>query len=126
MIHITKNEFFFKWLENFASDIPEKDIKRYVEHFGNYIWHVFSWDLLDKKQYLIGEDAKKEYDKTDKKGAFYIEWFKDNHTKDITWALNTAEALDDFVEIYIVGKNFEWTYIKTHEHGLGPYFFRKK
>ena len=41
------------------------------------------------------------------------------------WNLNTAEALDDFVEIYVVGKDFKWTYIKTHEDMCGPYFMRK-
>lgn len=122
---MTKDEFYVTWLKSFACDIPEKDIKRFVKSYGNYIWHIFSWKLLAEKQYLTGEAAKAEYDKTDKKGASYIEWFKDDHTKDITWALDTAEALEGFTEIYVVGKDFEWTYIKNHED-LGPYFLRKK
>ena len=123
---MTKDEFFIKWLENFASAVPQKSIDRYVEEYGHYIWHVFSWDLLDENQYLVGDVARKTYDDLNKRGAFYINWFKDDHTKDITRDLNTAEALDDFVEVYVVGKNYEWTYIKTHEYALGPYLLFKK
>jgi hypothetical protein len=28
-------------------------------------------------------------------------------------------------ETYIVGKDFKWTYILTHEDGFGPYFMKK-
>ena len=110
----------------FASNIPKKDIQKYVKSTGNYIWHIFSWELLNENQYLIGEKAKEAYDKIDKKGAFYIEWFEDEHTKDIIGDLNTAKSLDDFVEIYVVGKDFKWTYIKTHEGMCGPYFMKSK
>ena len=68
-------------------------------------------------------NVKKTYYKIDKRGAFYIEWFEDKHTKDLTHALSSAKALDSFVEIYVVGKDFKWTYIKTHENDMcGPYF----
>ena len=123
---MTKNEFYQKWMLAFAGGIPKSDVKKYVVSTGNYIWHVFSWELMDADQYLVGDAAKRAYDKTDKRGALYIEWFKDNHTKDITWDLNTATALDNFVEIYVVAKDFSWTYIKTHETGFGPYFLTLK
>ncbi len=123
---MTKEEFYTKWIETFGLNIPKSDIKKYVKSTGNYIWHIFSWELLKKNQYLYGNDAKAAYDKIDKKGAIYIEWFKDKHTKDITWDLNTANALDDFVEIYVVGKDYKWTYIKTHESMCGPDFMKIK
>ncbi len=123
---MTKEEFYNKWIEVFASNIPKKDIQKYVKSTGNYIWHIFSWELLNENKYLIGEKAKEAYDKIDKKGAFYIEWFEDKHTKDMICDLNTAKALDDFVEIYVVGRDFKWTYIKTHEGMCGPYFMINK
>lgn len=58
------------------------------------------------------------------KKELYIEWFEDKHSKDILWNLNTAKALDDLVEVYVVGKDFKWTYIKTHENMCGPYFMK--
>lgn len=122
---MTKNEFFSKWLEVFAADIPNKAIEKYVKATGNYIWHIFSWELLDKSRYLTGEAAKKAYDKTDKSDAIFIDWFEDEETHDITWELKTANTLDSFVEVYVVDKDFKWTYIKTHENMCGPYFMKQ-
>ena len=28
-------------------------------------------------------------------------------------------------DVYIVAEDFSWTYVRTHEEGLGPYFCRK-
>ena len=65
---MTKEEFYNKWIEVFASDIPKKDIQKYVKSTGNYIWHIFSWELLKEDQYLIEDEAKEAYDKIDKRG----------------------------------------------------------
>lgn len=121
---MTKDEFYVKWLETFGGNISKNDIKKYVQSTGDYIWHIFSWDMLAQNKYLCGDEAKQAYDKIDKAGAMYIEWFKDKHTKDITREQNTAADLDNFVEVYVVGKNFGWTYIKTHEGMCGPYFMK--
>ncbi len=123
---MTKDEFCAKWLETFGADIPKSDIKKYVIATGDYIWHIFSWELAEKGRYLTGEEAKKAYDQSDKRGAMYIDWFEDDHTKDMTWDLDKAEALKRFVEVYVVGKDFQWTYIKTHEGYCGPYFMMRK
>ena len=122
-----KREFYKKWLSAFASDISASDIKKYVVSTGDYIWHTFSWELLDENKYLMGEEAKKAYDKEDKSDAIYIEWFENDETKDLTWELSSAKALDKLVEVYVVAKDFSWTYIKTHEGNLcGPYFMKLK
>lgn len=121
-----KEEFYTKWIETFGCNISKSDIKNYVKSTGNFIWHIFSWELLNENQYLTGKDAKEAYDRVDKSGAVYIEWFKDKNTKDLVNDLNTAKALDEFVEVYVVGKNFSWTYIKTHEEVCGPYFMMCK
>lgn len=123
---MTKHDFYTKWLAAFASDISKGELKKYVQSTGNYIWHIFSWGVVNEGRYLVGDDARAAYDKIDKRGASYIEWFEDDHTKDITWDLGSAKALDAFVEIYVVGKEFRWTYIKTHEGNLGPYFLQLK
>ena len=123
---MTKNEFYAKWLEAFGEGIPKSDIKKYVKSTGDYIWHIFSWDLAEKKRYLTGAEAEKAYDQIDKRGAMYIDWFQDDHTKDMTWDLDQADALEKFVEVYVVGKDFQWTYIKTHEGDFGPYFMMRK
>ena len=44
--------------------------------------------------------------------------------KELTAKLNTANALDEMTEIYVVAPDFSWTYIKTHESMCGPYFMK--
>ena len=121
---MTKKEFYLKWLERFAVGIPVKDIKKYVVSTGNYLWHIFSWELIDKKSVLVGDNARSAYNKIDKRGAIYIRWFEDEKTHDITWDLNSAKALDEMVEVYVVASDFSWTYMKTHEGMCGPYFMK--
>ena len=53
---MTKKEFYEKWIQTFASNIPKSDLKKYVVSTGNLIWHIFSWDLLDSKTYFEGEE----------------------------------------------------------------------
>ncbi len=123
---MTKKEFRSNFLNAFASDIPKKDIEKYVISTGNYVWHIFSWELLDKSSFLVGDEARKAYDKIDKSDAYYIEWFEDDCFKKLPQNLCTAAALDDLVEVYVTEKNFKWAYIKTHENDwCGPYFIKK-
>ena len=50
----------------------------------------------------------------------------DDQVQEISEDLCKAKALDDQHEIYVVSKDFTWTYIKTHEHDLcGPYFMKR-
>ena len=93
-----KDVFCTKWLEAFAGGISKRYIKKYVIATGNYIWHIFSWKLAKKNRYLTGAEAEKAYDQIDKRGAMYIDWFEDDHTKDITWDLDKAEALKKFMK----------------------------
>ena len=119
---MTKNDFYSVWLDNFAKDIESKDIDRYVISAGNYLWHVFSWQLLGENKFLTGDRARKAYDEVDKHNAQYIAWFEDDSTKNLNYELCTASALDKMTEVYVVASDFSWTYIKTHECMCGPYF----
>ena len=121
---MTRNEFYSAWLNHFANGITRENIEKYVVSTGNYLWHVFSWELLDKKVFLTGNSARKAYDQIDKHNALYIDWFEDAETKNLTAKLSTAIALDEMTEIYVVAPDFSWTYIKTHESMCGPYFMR--
>ena len=121
---MTKSEFYSAWLSHFANGISREKIEKYVVSTGNYLWHVFSWELLDEKMFLTGNSAIKAYDKIDKHNALYIKWFEDDETKELTANLNTAKDLDRVTEIYVVAPDFSWTYIKTHESMCGPYFMK--
>ena len=121
---MTKKEFRDKWLKTFASSLPRLVVEKYA---NDYIWHIFSYNLLDKGTYSVGDRARAEFEKVNKKGAFYIDWDFDDEPNKLTYDLCAPKALDKFSEIYVVGKDFEWTYIKTHEGDLcGPYFLKLK
>lgn len=123
---MTNKEFYDKWIENFACGVAERDLERYVVSTGNLLWHVFSWELHDKSSYLEGDEAKRAYDTADKGGAIYVEWFENDCPKAIPYEFYRANALDELTEVYAVGRNFDWTYIKTHESSCGPYFMSLK
>ena len=121
---MTKSEFYSEWLNCFASDISKKDIEKYVVSTGDYLWHIFSFGLIDEKAFLTGDGARKAYDRADKNNAFYIEWFDDEEARALTPELCIAKALDGKTEIYVVAEDFSWTYVKTHESTCGPYFIK--
>ena len=121
---MTRDEFYTAWLKHFAEGISEENIERYVVSTGNYLWHVFSWELLDEAKYLVGDSAKDAYNKIDKNNALYIDWFSDDGAKALTQELSNAEALDQMTEGYVAAPDFSWTYIKTHEIMCGPYFMK--
>ena len=120
---MTKDEIYEKWLAAFAGGVSEEDLHNHVMSEGNLLWHVFSWELIDKALFLEGRKAKKAYDKVNKENAVYIEWFE-AETRLITEELTKAKNLDKMTEVYVVASDFSWTYIKTHESFCGPYFIK--
>ena len=121
---MTRAEFYSAWLSHFAKGVSRENIEKYVVSTGNYLWHVFSWELLEKKVFLSGDSARQAYDQTDKHNALYIDWFEDDETKKLTEILSTAKALDEMIEIYVIASDFSWTYIKTHESMCAPNFMK--
>ena len=122
---MTKREFYQNWLATFASTVSKHDIERYVQATGNYIWHVFSFELLDAQRYLVGDEARNAYDRMDKCDALCIQWDEQEAAHELTGEQHASKALDNCTEVYVVGKDFSWTYIKTHESMCGPYFMKR-
>lgn len=115
-----------KWLYHFAKGISKEKLEKYVIDNGNYIWHIFSWELIEKEKYLVGEEARKYFDFVDKNDSVYYEPFEKNNIKELTSQMD-SEYIDKFYEIYIVSDDWSWTYIKTHEgDNCGPYFYKIK
>lgn len=121
---MTKDEFYSKWIAAFAGGVSDEDIQKYVvssEEYNNFIWHVFSWKLVKRGSYLTGKAANKAYSRVDQAGAvFSRDEGKSFHAMNDCYA--SAPAEHESGEFYAVGKDFEWTYISTHECFCGPYF----
>ena len=124
---ITLRKFKSMFIKEYASEVPEDKLYKYVISNGNYIWHLFSWELLSADKYLEGEEAKKAYDLCDKSHAIvFAETTKEKFFK-ITDIYKTSKDIEEQGEVYVFAEDFSWVYINTHEEsiGLGPYFIRK-
>ncbi|MBR1954736.1 MAG: DUF4275 family protein [Clostridia bacterium] len=133
MEHIISTENFVKkFIENFVPSISFQRLKKskcYPPNHG-YLWMVCEHDLVEN---LKGKDAMDAYDSIDKDGA--IEFQYDNGFMGDDIAIPLSKANDSsikiqnnrLIEFYVIGKNFSWCYIVTHEcDGCGPYFIINK
>lgn len=116
-------DFEKEWLSIFAKDISKSQKRKYLSGTGNFIWHMFSYNLVDPKSFLIGDEARAAFDSVNKKGARYYDQEKIRVIRNNSSL--TSEDLDIHGEHYIISKDNSWTYIKTHEDDwCGPYFYR--
>ena len=123
-------EFLNKWIHTFAPNITKSQYKKRIHN--QYIWHAFSWDIIPHGTYLEGDAARNAYDNVDKDDAICLQLWFDEVATPLTEDFDRADKIEtpdgDYAEFYVVGKDFSWTYIVTHETGmgLGPYFMRIK
>ena len=122
---MTKQKFTNQWLRHFAKGVTEKQIEQYVK--DQFIWHVFSWELIKPDGLLVGNDARRAFDIIEKNDCICCDMFGSNGvTNKLSSEYDTAEKIDQkLTEFYVVAQDYSWTYIKTHEGDLcGPYFLR--
>ena len=120
---MTKQKFINQWLRHFAKGVAAEQLKMHVG--GQFIWHVFSFKLIETKNLLVGDSARQAYDQVSKEECIFCDMFGNGGVTDkLSLEYDTAEKIDHvFTEFYVVAKDYSWTYIKTHENGnCGPYF----
>ena len=117
-------DFEKEWLYHFANHVSKSLLRKKVTGRGNFLWHIFSWEIIDKDKYLIGDGARKEFDKVDKSKAKYFSLWEDEPSLKFLEKKMDSEYIDKFSEIYVVASDWSWTYMKTHEEECGPYFYR--
>ena len=122
---MTKQKFINQWLRHFAQGINKSQYEKYVK--DQYIWHVFSWELIKPDGLLIGDAARQAYNDAMKTECIFCDIYNNGGVTDkLSPQYDTAEKIDEnMTEFYVVAKDYSWTYIKTHECDLcGPYFLR--
>ena len=50
-------DFEKEWLYHFANHVSKSLLRKKVTGSGNFLWHIFSWEIIDKGKYLIGGSA---------------------------------------------------------------------
>lgn len=122
---MTKQEYINQWLRRFAKNISKDQLERHV--INQYIWHIFSWELIQTDSFLMGDAARQAYNEAVKTECIFCDMFGNGGVTDrLSSQYDTAEKIDEnLTEFYVVAKDYSWTYIKTHEGDLcGPYFLR--
>ena len=123
---MTKQKFINQWLRHFAKGVSKDQLERYVK--DQFIWHIFSWELINNENLLVGNTARLAYNKAVKTDCIFCDMFGNGGVTDkLSPQYDTAEKIDEnLTEFYVVAKDYSWTYIKTHEGDLcGPYFLKK-
>jgi len=127
---MTRKEFIKEWIQHFAPHLSRKQMNKLKKW---YIWYLFSYEMIPKENFLVGDDACKAYDQMDKTNAIasfeeYSRRSKEN-VEPLEEEYFLAKNIVDFPELYIVGEDWSWTFISTHENffdNLGPYFMKLK
>ncbi len=116
---------------NHLSHAVKEEIYLYNDCYTcGYLWHVFSYA---RKKCLEGEQAKKAFHEELKKNCYIFYQHSDEvlifEDASLLRASDFLYEMDDMDkgDIYVVDKEFTWTYVQTHETGwYGSYFSRKK
>lgn len=129
---IKKENFVEKFIQNFVPLVPIKELKKlhcYAPDHG-YLWMVCEQDLVEN---LKGKDAMIAYDNADKTEAIEFQYdngfLGDNVSMPLSEENNNSDKIEKsgLIEFYVIGKNYSWCYIVTHEpNGCGPYFIINK
>lgn len=129
---ITKDNFVKKFMDNFVPTISIKQLKRlkcYAPNYG-YLWMVCEHNLVEN---LKGNDAMIAYDNADKLGAVEFQYDNGFMGDEVSTPLSKENDRsikiknNGLIEFYVIGRDFSWCYIVTHERvGCGPYFIINK
>ncbi|MFJ7934926.1 DUF4275 family protein [Sporosarcina sp. NPDC096371] len=119
-----------QWEERFAGHLSNEEKEEIGLHYNGfacgYLWHVFSYE---KRGYVKEKQANEMFNNMPKHTCFVFYQHSDYAFIIENTSFVTAEDFvekDDFDEgdIYVVDKDFTWTYVHTHEESCGPYFSR--
>ena len=87
--------------------------------YSDYLWHAFSFELLDS---FCGNEARIAFDRAARKKAILLSNWDDAGFHIFDASALTARNLENIADVVLTSADFKWTYAKTHEDGLGPYF----
>ncbi|ODU56327.1 MAG: hypothetical protein ABT01_04115 [Clostridium sp. SCN 57-10] len=114
-------EFIGKWLSVFGKGVDKKLIEDHVTSDGNHLWHLFTWGNVTC---LKGDNARSAFDDLQYAEAVRFYDGYSNHIEGVSAVEKISSKKvdkDKKSDVYIVAKDFSWTYVRTHEFDLGPY-----
>lgn len=115
-----------EWISIFGKNVNPLIMDECVMSEGNMLWHIFTWGCVECTE---GSLAKEAYEKLNDEEVIY---FTEHLDASIVPAeIRKKPSLKELEErpnrdIYITAKDYSWTYVKTHEAGIGPFFAAKE
>lgn len=122
MSKMKDNDLINKWLCAFGADVDKIVLEENITSEGNFLWHLFTWGGVPC---MKEDDARAAFDSLQYTDAIR---FCDGYSMHIEGTSNTGKVTakeidaDPAGDLYIVAKDFSWTYVRTHESSCGPYF----
>lgn len=116
-----------QWEDNFVNHLSDKEKKSIYLYDEDgccgYLWHVFSYE---RRKYLKEKQADIAFKEQSKQSCYVFYQHTDDAFILENASLLTAEEFVNEEDVYVVDKEYNWTYVKTHETGwCGPYFSRR-
>lgn len=116
-----------QWEDNFVNHLSDKEKKSIYLYDEDgccgYLWHVFSYE---RRKYLKEKQADIAFNEQSKQSCYVFYQHTDDAFILENASLLTAEEFVNEEDVYVVDKEYNWTYVKTHETGwCGPYFSRR-
>jgi|GEM_PF-3545046 len=115
-----------RWFKAIVSKEHQKEARLQCftdRNFGNgYLWHAFSYEYVP----CIHEDsARVQFNHSGHGEAVLV-----IENSEIGFLLDradgiTADDLEEFYDIVLTGKAFDWVYVHTHEADCGPYYYQQ-
>ena len=123
---LSKNEikkYKRRWIKTFTpSELDMRKVRKICYGECNYLWHLFSFECVEC---IENGEAEESLNKVNKDVVLLFD-----NINNIGYQLRNvsnliASFLDEWTDVTIVDLGFTWTYSKTHEYGLGPYYYER-
>lgn len=116
-----------QWEYGFANHLSQEEKEAIFLHDANgacgYLWHLFSYEKTDC---YTNNEAESAFDLVEKDSCYVFYQHSDYALIIEDASQLKANLFNNEEDIYIVDKQFHWTFVRTHESYLGPYFCQRK
>lgn len=127
---IDKDDALRLWRELFCDDIPAERKAQTSGYNEDFYWHIFSFGLVRCTDGISAEEVFNTQRKD--RLIIFFEHLRhacllENAAKLTAETLNLLERNGGFscADVYVFHPVDRWTYVRTHEKSIGPYYYEK-
>ena len=126
---VERTPIITEWNKQFDTLVSDEKKKATPDYSDQFLWHLFSFELLSAQR----EDAAcRAFDAADKTELYLFFDYSEKAFRIKNAHLLRAEDVErlseftpmDYADMYFFDPVKKWTYVRTHEDYLGPYYFK--